>query len=116
MIELSERKNLMYYYTCDYCHYTFASNEQVYSCPKCKTQTVEHKFESNSISVSSLRKATKWETDVLVSGNSAVPHKMGDTLLIIFRNLEKGGTVFAKIGKSPDCKIEKGEHYPYRIG
>lgn len=107
----------MFYYTCDQCHYTFASTEQVYICPKCNTQTIERHFGTKSMSVSALRKATKWEIDVLISGNgNVIPCETGDTLLILFRNFEKGGIVFAKIGKSPECKIEKGEHYHYKIG
>lgn len=104
-------------YTCDNCHYTFASDEQLYICPECNVSSIERKLGTYITSTLALRKATKWETDIYIAQTSTiVPAVIGDPLSIILSNLEKSGVVFAKIGKSPECTIGKGDHYPYKIG
>lgn len=78
-------------YTCDNCCYTFAKEENVYTCPKCKKTSIDH-------------------------NNVEIPMIISDGLLHLFCNLENSGVVFAKIGKSDKCNLSKGEKYPYKVG
>lgn len=106
-------------YTCDNCHYTFASDEKVYICPECKVSSIGHKFGTINISISTLRQATEEERDIYKTQMGIkvkIPAVTSDNFLTLFRNLESSGIVFAKIGKSDECDYVKGEKYPYKTG
>lgn len=106
-------------YTCDNCHYTFSDEKNVYMCPECKESSIEHKFGTYNIRISAIRQATDREVGIYKNKMGFIPEIQmvtNDSLLTLFRNLESSGIVFAKIGKSPECTICKGDHYPYKIG
>ncbi len=109
----------MFYYTCDNCHYTFGSERKEYLCPECRETSINHKFGSAKIKISALRQANDKEIDLYEAQMGADNEKnvvTTDTPLILFRNMESSGMLFAKIGKSKDCNYVKGEKYPYEIG
>ena len=116
---LTGRSALMFYYTCDNCHFTFESDKEEYTCPECKKSQINHKFGSAIIQIFALRQANEKERDLYIAKMgkpSDIPSVRTDSPLTLFCNLENSGIVFSKIGKSEECNYSKGEKYPYKLG